>query len=269
MGPLIIFVDAGGLLGIKKVWERLGYVRNPRSLVEGGRCRPARSSADVCQRGAMCQRMGGGNTPSGVSPHAQGARLALRLVRHLHYPVGQAFVWRQPSLSADLRGRQRAAQSFWSVSTYMHNALKGHSNAKAGSASSEGSACRFTTWSRKGVVGTLGIAGVSRQCESRPTRTQGSLHRSAVLTDRNFISTESSGSKGPLWSPARTIERSQEGTRGPKQKSNQWTHLSPFYTRMHGEWLRYAKSTSQFNWHFLFSQRWSGLPSKSPYVITT
>ncbi len=40
--------------------------------------------------------------------------------------------------------------------TYMRNALTGHSNAKAGSASSEGSACRFTTWSRKGVVGTLG-----------------------------------------------------------------------------------------------------------------
>ncbi len=53
-------------------------------------------------------------------------------------------------------------------STYMCNVLTGHSNAKAGSASSEGSACRFTTWSRK----------------------------------------------GPLWSPARTIERSQEGTRG-------------------------------------------------------
>ncbi len=38
--------------------------------------------------------------------------------------------------------------------------------------------------------------------------------RSAVLADRNFSSTESNGSKGPLWSPARTIERSQEGTRG-------------------------------------------------------
>ncbi len=38
--------------------------------------------------------------------------------------------------------------------------------------------------------------------------------RSAVLRDRNFSSTESSGSKGPLWSPARTIGRSQEGTRG-------------------------------------------------------
>ncbi len=37
----------------------------------------------------------------------------------------------------------------------------------------------------------------------------------------------------------------------PKQKSNEWMHLSPFYTRMHGELLRYAKSTSQFHWRFL------------------
>ncbi len=37
----------------------------------------------------------------------------------------------------------------------------------------------------------------------------------------------------------------------PKQKSNEWMHLSPFYNRMHGEWLRYAKSTSQFHWRFL------------------
>ncbi len=50
----------------------------------------------------------------------------------------------------------------------------------------------------------------------------------------------------------------------PKQKANEWMHLSPFYTRMHGEWLRYAKSTSQFHWRFLFSQRCSGLPGKSP-----
>ncbi len=36
--------------------------------------------------------MGGGNTPGEVSPHPQGAWLALRLVRQgdgLHYPVGQ------------------------------------------------------------------------------------------------------------------------------------------------------------------------------------
>ncbi len=48
---------------------------------EGVRCRPACSSADICQRGAVRQRMGGGNTPSGVSHHPQGARLTLRLVR--------------------------------------------------------------------------------------------------------------------------------------------------------------------------------------------
>ncbi len=50
------------------------------------------SSAHVCQRGTVRQLMGGGNTPSGVSPHPQGARLALRLVHQgdgIHYPVGQ------------------------------------------------------------------------------------------------------------------------------------------------------------------------------------
>ncbi len=35
-----------------------------------------------------------------------------------------------------------------------------------------------------------------------------------VRVDRNLSSTESSSSKGPFWSPARTIEISQEGTRG-------------------------------------------------------
>ncbi len=30
----------------------------------------------------------------------------------------------------------------------------------------------------------------------------------------------------------------------PKQKPDKWMHLLPIYTRMHGEWLRYAKSTS-------------------------
>ncbi len=57
---------------------------------EGVRCRPARSSVDVCQRGAVRQRMGGSNTPRGVSPHPQAARLTLRLVRQgdgLHYPI--------------------------------------------------------------------------------------------------------------------------------------------------------------------------------------
>ncbi len=39
-----------------------------------------------------CHALGGGNTPNEVSPHPQGARLALRLVCQgdgFHYPVGQ------------------------------------------------------------------------------------------------------------------------------------------------------------------------------------
>ncbi len=35
-----------------------------------------------------------------------------------------------------------------------------------------------------------------------------------------------------------------------KQKSDEWMHLSPIYTRVHGEWLRYAKSTSQYSLAF-------------------
>ncbi len=55
----------------------------------------------------------------------------------------------------------------------------------------------------------------------------------------------------------------------PKQKSNEWMHLSPFYTRMHGEWLRYAKSTSQFHWRFLLVRDVRGFQVNTPYVVTT
>ncbi len=47
--------------------------------------------------------------------------------------------------------------------------------------------------------------------------------RTTVLRDRNFSSTESSGAKGPLWSPARTIERSQEGC--IQHPTPCWRHL--------------------------------------------
>ncbi len=117
---------------------------------EGVRCLPARSSADVCQRGAVHQCMGGGNTPGGVSPHTQGARLALRLVRQgdgLHYPVGQPlFGDSLPFMLPSVADKELLRASDAPVAVhYMRNALTGHSNAKAGCASSEGSACRFTT----------------------------------------------------------------------------------------------------------------------------
>ncbi len=41
----------------------------------------------------------------------------------------------------------------------------------------------------------------------------------------------------------------------PKQISNEWMHLSPIYTRVHREWLRYAKSTSQYSLAFSLKVR--------------
>ncbi len=40
-------------------------------------------------------------------------------------------------------------------------------------------------------------------------------------------------------------------------KPDEWMHLSPFYTRMHGEWLRYANSTRQYSLAFsLYRDDW-------------
>ncbi len=107
-------------------------------------CRPARSSADVCQRGTVRQCIGGGNTPCGVRPSPPGgtARLGIGTPRRWHpLSSGPTSAWRQPSLSANLCSRQKL------------------------------------------------------------------LRASEALTD-------SSSSTGPHCSPARKIERSQEGTRG-------------------------------------------------------
>ncbi len=55
-------------------------------------------------------------------------------------------------------------------------------------------------------------------------------------------------------SPCHNLEPSlvaRDSSRLLSVKPNEWMHLSPFYTRMHGKWLRYAKSTSQFHWRFL------------------
>ncbi len=139
-----------------------------------------------------------------------------------------------------------------------------HSNAKAGSASSEGSACRFTTWLQKGVVGTLGTYPepgsqdnvrvdrpehkalfAYRKCLEVPTfLIEVSTVRSAILAGRNFSSTESSGSKWPLWSPARMIERSQEGTRGGLEG---FILLTPFRNlTMRSCFPRYRPSTASY-----------------------
>ncbi len=55
--------------------------------LKGVQCHPARSSTMSAE-----WRLGGGNTPCGVGPHPQGARIALGLVcqgNGIYYPVGQ------------------------------------------------------------------------------------------------------------------------------------------------------------------------------------
>ncbi len=148
---------------------------------EGVRCHPARSSADVCQRGAVRQRMGGGNTQSGVSPPPQGARLALRLVHQgLHYPVGQPLFGDSLPFLLTSVAEKRAAQSFWSSgcspricamllwdTATLRLDLPPPRAVLAGSPPDRGRGW-WEPWARN-------QAGVSRQRESRPARTQGTL----------------------------------------------------------------------------------------------
>ncbi len=103
----------------------------------------------------------------------------------------------------------------------------------AGSASSRGSACKFTTWSLKGMVGTLGTypgrglrttwesagpnsrheSSTENACRSPTLLTVANAERSTVFRDRNLSSTDCRGSKGAPLKADRTEGRSQEGTR--------------------------------------------------------
>ncbi len=49
----------------------------------------------------------------------------------------------------------------------------------------------------------------------------------------------------------------------PKQKSDEWMHLSPIYTRMHGEWLRLQNPLANIHWRFLLISEVIGAPKSS------
>ncbi len=115
----------------------------------------------------------------------------------------------------------------------MRKARTGQSRAMAGSASSRGSACKFTTWSLKGMVGTLGTypgrglrttwesagpnsrheSSTENACRSPTLLTVANAERSTVFRDRNLSSTDCRGSKGAPLKADRTEGRSQEGTK--------------------------------------------------------
>ncbi len=87
-------------------------------------CLPAHSSTDACQKGVVHQCIGGGNTSWWVSPHPQGARLALRLIRQgdgILYPVGQALLeYSLPFLLTSMADKEllRASKALGVVHVY-------------------------------------------------------------------------------------------------------------------------------------------------------
>ncbi len=184
---------------------------------EGVRCRPARSSTDVCQRGAVRQRIGGGNTPCGVSPHPHGARLALGLVCQgdgIHYPVGQPLLGDSlPFLLTTVTDKEllRASEAPGAVHVY--------AQCSYGTQQLQGWVCLLRRQClqvhhliAEGRGGNLGH--VSRPGSQDNVRVVRPKHKALFAHRKCLEVPESSGSKGPLWSPARTIERSQEGIRG-------------------------------------------------------
>ncbi len=171
---------------------------------EGVRCRPARSSTDVCQRGAVCQRIGGGNTPCGVSPHPHGALPFLlttvtdkELLRASEAP-GAVHVYAQCSYGTQLR-------QGW-VCLLRRQCLQVHHLIAEGRGGNLGHVSRPGSQDNVRVVRPKHKALFAhRKCLEVPDPLmEVSAVRSAVLADRyplltcSLSSTESSGSQGPL-----------------------------------------------------------------------
>ncbi len=64
--------------------------------------------------------------------------------------------------------------------------------------------------------------------------------------------------------PGATILKPSLGARdtfsAPQRKPDEWMYLSLIYTRVHGEWLRYAKTTSQYSLPFSLKSEMIGAP---------
>ncbi len=115
------------------------------------------------------------------------ARLEIGMPRWWHpLSSGPTSAWRQPSLSADLHGRQRTAQSFWSsecsprICTMLLRDIATLSldlllpRAVLASSPPDRGRAWWDPWEHI-------QAGVSRQRESRPARTEGTLRLPKML----------------------------------------------------------------------------------------
>ncbi len=122
--------------------------REPCKHVRG---RPARSSTNICQRGATSQHAGGRHTSCRVSSQPERARHTLCLISQgdgVHYPVGHPLLGDGiPFLPASVADKELiwGPEALRPVNV-VSQCSDGTSKARAGSASFGGSACRLTTW---------------------------------------------------------------------------------------------------------------------------
>ncbi len=164
------------------VWgENTGGNRFHMKAIESSECvrgRPARSPTNICQRGATSQRPGGRYTSHRVSSQTERARHTLSLISQgdgIHYPVGHPLLGDGiPFLPASMTDKELV----WGPEALRPvNARTGQSKARAGSASSGGSACRLTTWFSSGNLGHIAGPGPQDYLWIPPVQTVGMNHR--------------------------------------------------------------------------------------------
>ncbi len=138
----------------------------------------ARSPTNICQRGATSQRLGGRYTSRRVSSQPERARHTLCLISQgdgIHYPVGHPLLGDGiPFLPASMTDKELVwgPEALHPVNVVL-NARTGQSKARAGSASSGGSACRLTTWFSSGNLGHIAGPGPQDYLGIPPVQTVG------------------------------------------------------------------------------------------------
>ncbi len=168
------------------VWgENTGGNRFHMKAIESSECvrgRPARSSTNICQWGATSQRPGGHYTSRRVSSQPERARHTLCLISQgdgIHYPVGHPLLGDGiPFLPASVTDKELVwgPEALHPVNV-VSQCLDGTSKARAGSASSGGSACRLTTWFSSGNLGHIAGPGPQDYLGIPPVQTVGTNRR--------------------------------------------------------------------------------------------
>ncbi len=168
------------------VWgENTGGNRFHTKAIESSECvrgRPAHSSTNICQWGATSQRPGGRYTSRRVISQPERARHTLCLISQgdgIHYPVGHPLLGDGiPFLPASVTDKELVwgPEALRPVNI-VSQCSDGTKQARAGSASSGGSACRLTTWFSSRNLGHIAGPGPQDYLGIPPVQTVGTNRR--------------------------------------------------------------------------------------------